>query len=117
MNEIRTSNKWKNLTEFQRKVLEVTKRIPKGKVSTYGQIAQVLGGKNYSRAVGNALNKNPFAPTIPCHRVVKNTGKIGGFAKGSEEKIVMLKKENIKITNEKINLKQYLVNLELIKKD
>ena len=117
MNEIRRSGKWKNLTEFQRKVLEVTARIPEGKVSTYGQIGQVLGGKIYSRAVGNALNKNPFAPTIPCHRVIKTSGKIGGFAKGSAEKIDMLKKENIKITNNKIDLKKYLVNFEHIKKD
>ena len=110
MNEIRKSVKWNNLTEFQRSVLELTAKIPEGKVSTYGQIAKILGGKIYSRAVGNALNKNPFAPIIPCHRVVKSDGKIGGFAIGSAEKEERLKKENVNIKNHKIDLKKYLVN-------
>ena len=67
-------------TEFQEKVYKLCKKVPKGKVSTYGEIAKALGKKGLmSRAVGNALNKNPYAPIVPCHRIVKSNGEIGGF--------------------------------------
>ena len=87
--------------KFSDKVYEITKKIPKGKVSTYGEIGKVLNCKAY-RAVGNALNKNPYAPIVPCHRVVKSSGEIGGFASGTKNKIKLLKKEGIKIKNNKI---------------
>ncbi|MHA1266932.1 MAG: MGMT family protein [Candidatus Helarchaeota archaeon] len=100
-----------NLTLFQKKVLAITKRIPSGKVATYGLIAKVLGDVHLARAVGNALNKNPFPIIIPCHRVVRSDGYVGGFAKGTEMKIKLLKKENITIDeNDKIDLKKYLVS-------
>lgn len=86
---------------FKEKVWEVTKKIPKGKITTYKQIAKKLNTKAY-RAIGTALNKNPFAPTVPCHRVVNSNGNIGGFARGSTQKIKMLKKEGIEIQNNKI---------------
>ena len=106
-----------NLTAFQKNVLEVTKKIPAGKVATYGLIAQILGDINLSRAVGNALNKNPFPIIIPCHRVVKGDGHIGGFAKGTEAKVKLLKKENILINDKnKIDLKKYLVRESILKK-
>ncbi len=92
---------------FTEKVYEICKRIPKGNVSTYSEIASVLNCKAY-RAVGNALNKNPYKE-VPCHRVVKNTGEVGGFAKGTKKKIEMLRKEGIKIKNRKIeNFKEVL---------
>ena len=63
------------ITEFQDKVYKICSKIPKGKVSTYGEIAKALGKTGpMSRAVGNALNKNPYAPIVPCHRVVKSDG-------------------------------------------
>ena len=99
-----------SLTTFQKKVLELTKKIPKGKVATYGLLAQVLGNINLSRAVGNALHKNPFPIIIPCHRVIQGNGFIGGFAKGIEAKIKLLKEENISIKNNVIDLNQYLVD-------
>ncbi len=117
MMEIKNSEKWENLTDFEKNVLELTYKIPEGKVSTYGQIARVLGNKYYSRAVGNALNKNPFAPKIPCHRVIKTNGQIGGFAKGSSEKEKRLKMENIIISNHKINLKKYVIDDKILLKD
>jgi len=90
------------MTEFEKNVLEVIKKIPKGKVATYSEIAKKLGRPNASRAVGNALNKNPHAPQIPCHRVVKANGEIGEYAKGITTKIKILKKEKIEIKNNKI---------------
>lgn len=95
------------VTKFQEKVYNLCKKIPKGKVTTYKIIAEKLGTKAY-RAVGNALNKNPFAPKVPCHRVVNSDGNVGGFAKGINKKIKLLKKEGVKIKNNKINLRKYL---------
>jgi len=86
---------------FADKVYSMTKKIPKGKVSTYKLIAKKLKTKAY-RAVGTALNKNPYAPVVPCHRVVNSDGRVGGFAKGTNKKIEMLKKEGIKVKNNKI---------------
>ncbi|MBR9677880.1 MAG: MGMT family protein [Nanoarchaeota archaeon] len=86
---------------FWEKVWELTKKIPKGKVSTYKELAKSLGTKAY-RAVGNALNKNPHAPIVPCHRVVKTDGTIGGFASGSEKKKKLLKVEGVKFEGNRI---------------
>ena len=87
--------------KFSQKVWNLCRKIPKGRVSTYKLIAKKLKTKAY-RAVGNALNKNPYAPVVPCHRVVKSDGQIGGFARGTAKKIELLKKENIKIEKNKI---------------
>ena len=94
-------------TKFQNKVYKLCKKIPKGKVTTYKIIAEKLGTKAY-RAVGNALNKNPYAPKVPCHRVVNTDGGLGGFAKGVNKKIKLLKNEGVEIKNKKVNLKNYL---------
>lgn len=95
---------------FADKVYKLTKKIPKGKVTTYKIIAYKLGTKAY-RAVGNALNKNPYAPKVPCHRVIKSDGSVGGFAKGTNAKIKLLKKEGVKIKKGRISLKKYVVKL------
>jgi methylated-DNA-[protein]-cysteine S-methyltransferase len=86
---------------FNEKVYSLLKRVPKGKVTTYGELARALGTKAY-RAVGNAMNKNPYAPRVPCHRVVKSDGTIGGFARGYQEKTRMLRDEGIIIIDGKI---------------
>ena len=88
-------------TLFEMKVYNACSLVPKGKVTTYGAIGKKLGMKAY-RAVGQALNKNPFAPEVPCHRVVSSDGGIGGFASGCENKIKILAKEGIKVKNNKI---------------
>ena len=81
---------------FSEKVWEMCKMVPMGKVTTYKEIAHALGTRAY-RAVGNALNKNPHAPIVPCHRVVKSDGALGGFAKGSRKKAELLEKEGVTI--------------------
>ena len=88
---------------FADDVYKLTGKIPKGKVSTYKIIAEKLGTKAY-RAVGNTLNKNRNKE-VPCHRVIKMDGSVGGFAKGTKTKIKMLKKEGVEIKNNKIEKK------------
>ena len=80
------------ITFFQQKVYNVVKKIPKGKVLTYQQVAQKIGNPKSYRAVGNALNKNKN-PQVPCHRVIRSDGKIGGYNKGTDLKIKILRKE------------------------
>ena len=87
--------------DFSQKVYQITKKIPRGKVTTYKQIAKKLNTKAY-QAVGTALKKN-HNPKIPCHRVIKSNLEVGGFNKGIKNKIKLLKKEGIRITNNKIN--------------
>jgi len=93
------------VTVFQKRVYDALKKVPKGKVTTYGNIAKKL--KNSPRAVGNALNKNPYAPKLACHRVIKTDGQVGGFSTGKENKIELLKKEGIKIERGKIDLEKF----------
>lgn len=86
------------MNSFPKRVYKVVRRIPKGKVMTYGQIAKLIGCPKAYRAVGNILNKNRDKK-IPCHRVVKSDGRTGGFRDGIKNKIVLLKKEGIMINS------------------
>lgn len=92
--------------EFDARVWKLMEKIPEGKVTTYSLIAKKLNTKAY-RAVGNACRKNPYAPKVPCHRVVRSDGTIGGFGgktsgKTVEEKIQLLRKENVDVKNGRI---------------
>lgn len=98
-------------TEFQKKVYNLCRKIPKGKVSTYKIIAEKLGTEAY-RAVGSALNKNPYSPIVPCHRVINSDGFIGQFSTGIKNKIKLLEKEGVEIKNKKIDLKKFLFNFK-----
>ena len=69
----------RQVTAFQRRVYDATSRIPRGKVSTYGRIARAIGCGS-AQAVGQALRVNPFAPRVPCHRVIRGDLTIGGFS-------------------------------------
>ncbi|MEK7072110.1 MAG: MGMT family protein [Patescibacteria group bacterium] len=80
------------MLSFTEKVYQVVKKIHKGQVLTYKQVAKYAGNKRASRAVGNILNKN-HNPQIPCHRVIRSDGKIGGYNKGIKEKREILIKE------------------------
>ena len=92
---------------FNQKVWQATQKIPRGKVTTYAAVARVLGKPKAARAVGNALNKNRFR-AVPCHRVVRSDGTVGGFARGTKEKMWLLKKEGITIKANKISPQQII---------
>jgi len=94
----------KDKTRFEREVLVTTFKIPKGKVSTYKRIAEKVGRPRAYRAVGNALHKNPLAPVVPCHRVVKSDGTFGGEKKGAESRRNVLEKEGVPIENDKVKI-------------
>ncbi len=87
---------------FDEKVWKALKRIPKGKVTTYKELAKAVGSRNASREVGNACNKNPHSPRVPCHRVVSSSGKIGGYSHGVKKKIALLKIEGVEVKRGKI---------------
>ncbi len=87
---------------LDKKIYKKLLEVPKGKITTYGELAKAVGLKNGQRAVGKIMNKNPYPVIIPCHRVVKSDGKVGGYAYGEEIKSNMLSKEGIKIQNGKI---------------
>lgn len=84
--------------DFYRKVWLACASIPRGQTRTYGWIAKEIGSPKASRAIGQALAGNPFAPVIPCHRVIRSDGRIGGFSApgGIRVKKLLLEKENIK---------------------
>lgn len=90
-------------TVFQRSVWKAVEQIPQGRVTTYGAIARFLNTKGV-RAVGSAVGKNPDAPRVPCHRVVRSDGTIGAYSGsgGRDGKIDLLRKEGIQIENERI---------------
>lgn len=90
------------LSPFAKQVYRATAMIPSGKVSTYGAIARFLGKPGAARAVGGALHVNPFAPKVPCHRVVKSDGSLGGFAGGPKSKINILRREGVICKNNRI---------------
>ncbi|MEK7664001.1 MAG: MGMT family protein [Patescibacteria group bacterium] len=79
-------------SDFQSKVFKIVQKIPKGKVLTYGQVAKLTGNPKAFRAVGNILNTN-YNLSIPCHRVIRSDGKIGGYNRGVDKKLELLKKE------------------------
>ena len=94
---------------FSERCYAILKRVPKGRVTTYKEIALALRSEGY-RAVGNAMNKNRNKD-VPCHRVVMSDGKIGGFAFGVEKKIKILRNEGVEVKDGKVNLKKYYINL------
>lgn len=104
MSNLSLINKIKNsqCSKFQKKVYIELLNVKKGSVISYSKLAEKIGRTGAARAVGNALNKNPFAPDVPCHRVVKNDGSIGGFAHGKDKKIAILLAEGIEIENGKV---------------
>jgi len=105
------------LSTYQQAILRLLAEVPKGKVTTYGDLAKELSKRNSnwspgaSRAVGTTMRNNPCGPQIPCHRVIRSDGAVGNFrggAKGAvEEKIGMLRDEGITISNGKMDLKKY----------
>jgi methylated-DNA-[protein]-cysteine S-methyltransferase len=88
---------------FNERVWALTARVPAGKVVTYADLAAALGTRGY-RAVGNALNRNPYAPGVPCHRVVGSDGRLTGFAGGLPMKEQLLAAEGVRVTRGRADL-------------
>ena len=98
-------------TGFELQVYAVVRTIPRGKVSTYGAVAK-LTGRGTARSVGSALARNPFAPEVPCHRVVRADGSLGGFngeTEGPEmvRKTRLLESEGVEIRSGVIDLSRF----------
>ena len=97
-----------------KRIYEAVKRIPKGRVATYGQVAELAGDKNMARAVGNALHRNPDPENIPCYRVVNAKGELAGaFAFGGEDvQAKLLEADGIPVIDGKVDLEQYGICVE-----
>ena len=86
-------------TKFQLKVWKYLKTIPKGTIKTYKQVAIAIKSPKSARAVANACGKNPYAPKIPCHRIIRSDGRLGGYSGGGgiKTKLRLLRSEKIEI--------------------
>ncbi|MCH7759675.1 MGMT family protein [Patescibacteria group bacterium] len=90
------------MSKFQEKVYLIVKKIPAGKTMSYQEVAQKIDQPQAFRAVGQALKKN-INPRVPCHRVIHSNGKIGGYNRGQDRKVYLLKKEGAVFLNKKKN--------------
>jgi len=90
---------------FSERVYKICRRIPRGKVATYKQVAEMIGTKAY-RAVGHALHRNPYSK-VPCHRVISNSGRLHGFEHGMKKKRQLLEKEGVQVRKNKVDLQKY----------
>lgn len=101
---------------FRDKVYNIAKKIPKGKVATYGQIARLAGNPKASRAVGMFMRTNPYAPFVPCHRVVGSNGSLIGYSggKGIATKKTMLISEGVLFIKNKVDLSRSQWNVDYL---
>lgn len=100
--------KLESIESLDQRCYELLLQIPKGKVTTYRQIAHALGTKAY-RAVGQVLNRNSNLVEVPCHRVVKSNGELGGYASGSASKLELLRQEGVYVSEDgQVDLSKYL---------
>ncbi|MBI2040513.1 MAG: MGMT family protein [DPANN group archaeon] len=90
-------------------IYEFLGKITKGKVITYKALAAACGNPKAARAVGNILSKNPNVIKVPCHRVVRSDGKVGGYVLGTTKKIELLRKEGVEIKNGKV-AERFIIN-------
>lgn len=97
-----------------KRIYEAVKKIPKGRVATYGQIAELAGDRKMARAVGNALHNNPDPDHIPCHRVVNSKGILaGGFAFGGEEvQARFLREEGVEVIDGRVDLERFGIRID-----
>jgi len=87
---------------LEQKIYKKLLEVPKGQITTYGELSKAVGLINGQRYIGKIMNKNPYPVIIPCHRVVMSNGKIGGYAYGEHVKTKLLNDEGIQIKNGKI---------------
>jgi O-6-methylguanine DNA methyltransferase len=98
------------MSDFERAVLTATFEIPRGKISTYKRIAEKVGRPRAYRAVGNALHKNPLAPLIPCHRVVRSDGRIVGETREEvESRRRLLEEEDVPIVGDRVKICEEII--------
>jgi methylated-DNA-[protein]-cysteine S-methyltransferase len=89
-------------TNFNERCYKLLSTVPEGKITTYKDLALALGTKAY-RAVGNAMNKNPYPrELVPCHRVINTDGRLGGYNGKTSEKIARLKAEGVSVSEERV---------------
>ncbi len=93
----------RQLGELEQRVYGMLARVPRGKITTYSELARAAGLKNGQRAVGRIMSKNPYPSIIPCHRVVRSTGDVGGYAYGTEVKEEMLSREGVALGGGRIS--------------
>jgi methylated-DNA-protein-cysteine methyltransferase-like protein len=95
---------------FRDQVYQLIRRIPAGKVATYGQVAKLVGNPHGARAVGMCMRTNPDAPRTPCHRVVASDGRLTGYSAGDglPTKKALLLKEGVEFVGDKVDLTQSL---------
>ena len=99
------------MSEFQSRVLKLVSMVPRGKVTTYKELARALGKPLAYRAVANALARNPYLIKIPCHRVVRSNGKIGWYKLGEKRKVELLSEEGVMIEKRKVDLQKFFTKL------
>jgi len=97
------------MSKFSDCVYSIVSHIPKGRVMSYKQVAIAAGSPKAFRAVGNLMNKNKDTARIPCHRVVKSDGTLGGYARGAKKKLKMLEKEGVPVRNNRIGQGCFLI--------
>ena len=90
-----------HVNNYEIKLRELLLQIPKGKVTTYGELARAMGTRGY-RFVGQLLHNNPYPDKYPCYKVVKSDGTLGGFALGCKDKIRRLKADGIEVKNGRV---------------
>ena len=95
---------------FTQRVWAVTARIDRGRVATYAQIARLLDSPRAARAVGNAQRTNPYAPDVPCHRVVASDGHLHGYAHGLARKRQLLQAEGVSVTSDRVDLARFAMD-------
>jgi len=99
----KTFSKKLTSTLFQKRIYKVVKKISPGSVLSYKEVARLAGRPKAWRAVGNVLNKCPGSKAgVPCHRVIRSDGRIGGYNRGTKNKIYLLKKEGVIIQKRKV---------------
>lgn len=99
MRDIKLYIKNSNYSKFYKKVWLECLKVPKGETISYSELAKRIGNPKSARAVGNALGENPFAPEVPCHRVIRKDGKLGGYSGtgGLNGKLRLLQKERKRV--------------------
>ena len=102
---------------FKNEVYRMVASIPRGRVSTYKEVARAVGRPTAARAVGSVLHHNTDFEHVPCHRVVKSNGQIGGYVKGVKHKISLLKAEGVEVKGYKVDLSIYFFSFDKRNKD